>query len=389
MSLNEHTQFFGAPGEPTPPKMPLSSTPSLSSNIGIPVEPSVEPDPMPESPSAPPRDNKKLIGALAIGAVAVGSVGFISWTAFDGEEEVAPPVAAPDSVIQKVVPELVIEPEPEMKAPEPVVEEVKPSPPPAPKPVVARAPKPKPEPEPMASPVLPDDIKIANVSDDTEFKDAFLEARDQVGPGGLFEYKGHWYSTFSIEEWNKMPADMRDEFNTRIEPIVNPIETAEAEPVTEAPLEPLVLKLDTDNDGVDDVFMSDKNRDGKADLLIKDEAGEGTSGIMYVDKDNDGKLETAIPVSDEGKVLEDQSYKLDTPLEMPMGGENTATASLGGGEISEVIEVESESIEMAVPVHQDLAHFDPIQHTELPITLDPNFGTDAEIDAATDDLFNV
>jgi hypothetical protein len=387
MSLNEHTQFFGAPAEPAP-NLPPVSPPNMP-----PIAASVPPSPLPP-PAAipkPKRDNTKLVGALAIGAVAVGSVGFISWTMVQGEDTPEAIPAAPVSV-SPIIPEA---PKEELaENPLPPIEMAAPTPPPPAHKPSAAAPKPKPEPTPLAAPVLPEEIKIAEVSDDSEFKDAFIEARDQVGPGGLFEYKGQWYSTYSIEEWNVMPADMKEDFTNRVEPIVNPVETEAPAAVVEE--EPLIVRLDTDNDGVEDTIMSDQNHDGLADIVIKDEPGEGISSIMYIDKDKDGKLETAIPVSDEGQVLEEQAETLSDPLEMRM---QSAGSLAGSGEVSEVVDLNMDGgniIETATPLSQEehlLATH--IEHGEV-LSIENDFHhqiNDLEFssdsDLAADDLFTV
>lgn len=385
MSLNEHTQFFGAPAEPAP-NLPPVSPPNMP-----PIAASVPPSPLPP-PAAnkpkPKRDNTKLVGALAIGAVAVGSVGFISWTMVQGDDTPEATPVAPVSV-SPIIPEV---PKEELvESPPPTIEVAAPPPPPPPvhKPSAA-APKPKPEPTPLAAPVLPDEIKIAEVSDDSEFKEAFVAARDQVGPGGLFEYKGQWYSTYSIEEWNVMPTDMKEDFTNRIEPIVNPVEIET--PVAVVEKAPLIVRLDTDNDGVEDTIMSDENHDGFAEIVIKDEPGEGISSIMYIDKNKDGKLETAIPVSDEGQVLEEQAETLSDPLEMRM-------QSAGSGEISEVVDLNVEGgniIETATPLSQEehllatqIGHGEVLSiendfHHQIN---DLEFSSDSDLSA--DDLFTV
>jgi hypothetical protein len=383
MSLNEHTQFFGGPNEPAQKTPPLSP-PNLPPLAAAPPPPAAAP--APSASPKPKKDYSKLAGALAIGAVAVGSIGFISWTVFEGEgtpEPVKPAIPTPADTI---VPEL---PKEEFTEPPVAIAEppALPPPPPAPKPS-GGAPKlkPAPEPEPIPTPVLPDEIRIAEVSDDSEFKDAFIEARDQVGPGGLFEYKEQWYSTYSIEEWNMMPKDMQAEFTTRIEPIVNPVE-AEETPALE--LEPMVIKLDTDNDGIEETTMADKNHDGFADVIIKDEPGEGISGFMYVDKDNDGKLETAFPVSDEGEVLEDKAEILENPLYVPMNSDiepptsGVANSLSSLNEASEVVELDTNGdniLETAVPIGMD---GQPIMAQKVPYENAPVMDIPGHDDAAT------
>lgn len=50
------------------------------------------------------------------------------------------------------------------------------------------------------------------VSDDMSFTDAFDTARMEVGPGGVFEWHGYIYSTYTEEEWNNMSQAERDEY---------------------------------------------------------------------------------------------------------------------------------------------------------------------------------
>jgi hypothetical protein len=162
-----------------------------------------------------------------------------------------------------------------------------------------------------------------------------------------------------------MPAEMREEFTNRIEPIVSPAEQEETpEAVVEA--EPIVARLDTDNDGEIDTILSDKNHDGLADIVIKDEPGEGISSIMYIDKDNDGKLETAIPVSDEGQVLEERAETLQEPIEMHM--QSTGSVA-GSGELSEVVDLDTDGdnrLETATPLGQeDQLLMAQMEHVEI------------------------
>ena len=58
-------------------------------------------------------------------------------------------------------------------------------------------------------------IRYAHVEADT-FSDAFAQARDQVGPGGVFEYNGKIYSTYIAEEWNGMSAEERADYQARV-----------------------------------------------------------------------------------------------------------------------------------------------------------------------------
>jgi hypothetical protein len=60
-------------------------------------------------------------------------------------------------------------------------------------------------------------VKVAQVSDEVSFSEAFTDARAQVGAGGVFEWHGHVYSTYYEEEWNQMsPAD-KAEYQAKID----------------------------------------------------------------------------------------------------------------------------------------------------------------------------
>lgn len=59
------------------------------------------------------------------------------------------------------------------------------------------------------------EVPIASsVSDDMSFSEAFAAARTEVGSGGVFEWHGNIYSTFTEDEWNGMTAEQRDEYGS-------------------------------------------------------------------------------------------------------------------------------------------------------------------------------
>ena len=59
------------------------------------------------------------------------------------------------------------------------------------------------------------EVSVASsVSDDMSFSEAFTAARTEVGSGGVFEWNGNIYSTFTEDEWNGMTAEQRDEYGS-------------------------------------------------------------------------------------------------------------------------------------------------------------------------------
>lgn len=66
----------------------------------------------------------------------------------------------------------------------------------------------------------PENVKVAKVSDDQSFTDAFNSARAEVGPGGVFRWHGGLYSTYNEDEWNAMSDGEKAEFAQAIRPEV-------------------------------------------------------------------------------------------------------------------------------------------------------------------------
>ena len=59
------------------------------------------------------------------------------------------------------------------------------------------------------------EVSVASsVSDDMSFSEAFTAARTEVGSGGVFEWHGNIYSTFTEDEWNGMTAEQIAEYGS-------------------------------------------------------------------------------------------------------------------------------------------------------------------------------
>lgn len=58
-------------------------------------------------------------------------------------------------------------------------------------------------------------VAVATTVDDSmSFGEAFNAARDEVGAGGVFEWHGYIYSTYTAEEWDSMSQEERDEYGS-------------------------------------------------------------------------------------------------------------------------------------------------------------------------------
>lgn len=59
-----------------------------------------------------------------------------------------------------------------------------------------------------------DEVQVATtVNDDMSFGEAFAAARTEVGPGGVFEWHGQLYGTYTADEWDNMTAEERAEYS--------------------------------------------------------------------------------------------------------------------------------------------------------------------------------
>lgn len=78
-------------------------------------------------------------------------------------------------------------------------------------------PPPYPEPTPQPEPTVP----VAEVDSRLPFGEAFELARTELGPGGVFCWKGGVYNTFTAEEWAAMTPAERSDFAHNV-PVVVP-----------------------------------------------------------------------------------------------------------------------------------------------------------------------
>ncbi|MBQ8047089.1 MAG: hypothetical protein IJ196_04095 [Prevotella sp.] len=63
-------------------------------------------------------------------------------------------------------------------------------------------------------------VEVAGVSDGMSFSQAFAAARAEVGPGGVFEWHGRLYNTFTAEEWDHMTPAQKADFAHQVQPEV-------------------------------------------------------------------------------------------------------------------------------------------------------------------------
>lgn len=65
---------------------------------------------------------------------------------------------------------------------------------------------------------LSDAVKTTAVNDDLSFKEAFEAARAEMGPGGVFTWRGNLYNTYTADEWNAKSHQEQQQFADEVAP---------------------------------------------------------------------------------------------------------------------------------------------------------------------------
>lgn len=86
-------------------------------------------------------------------------------------------------------------------------------------------------------------LKEMTVDDSMSFKDAFDMARNELGPGGLFHWRGNIFNTYTSDEWNAMSDENKEEFAQEVNPEVSP-EDVDTDLMAEAEVD--VVEADED-----------------------------------------------------------------------------------------------------------------------------------------------
>ena len=68
------------------------------------------------------------------------------------------------------------------------------------------------------TPAVVGHVAVADVTPGMSFSDAFEEARAEVGPGGLFYWRGGIYCTYTKEEWDSMSDAQKHQFASKVNP---------------------------------------------------------------------------------------------------------------------------------------------------------------------------
>lgn len=178
-------------------------------------------------------------------------------------------------------------------------------------------------------PLVDDDISMATcVDDEMTFSQAFAAARAEVGPGGVFEWHGQLYGTYTAEEWESMTPEERAEYNDHFAwsshnnhagQTAQTVEAqVETEPVADATppdddevnvvdhTEPDVQVLGVVHDADSDMNVGAMVVDGQEVILI-DVDNDSVFDVMASDVNGDGQLQAneMVDISDQNLTVND------------------------------------------------------------------------------------
>ena len=182
----------------------------------------------------------------------------------------------------------------------------------------------------------------AEVSDEMSFGAAFEAARSQVGPEGVFEWRGNYYSTYTKEEWDAMDTDARGEYmqkyyetdmnadaeevgdvqgeaETMVEDTVDVVDVQEVaenmnvkDEFTVSQVQASAMIVETEDAEVG--FVVEERTDSDVvfgetdghDTMFADLDGDGMADYMVVDSNDDGEVDY-----DEVFNIEDEGISMD------------------------------------------------------------------------------
>ena len=169
---------------------------------------------------------------------------------------------------------------------------------------------------------LENGLKVASVSDDLSFGEAFQQARAEVGPGGVFHWHGGIYNTYSANEWNAMSVDQKHDFAEQVQPEVLPDELSTP---TDADTHVVVVHHVYEHTPAPEVHQA---ADTSADIQVVDQQTAQSSDqdadvhivgygeveghvAVGLDTNNDGQADVAIIDVDDSGNLSDPDVIVD------------------------------------------------------------------------------
>lgn len=152
------------------------------------------------------------------------------------------------------------------------------------------------------------------VSEDMSFSQAFNAARAEVGSGGVFEWRGNIYNTYTNDEWNHMSAAQRAEYGSHF----NYNNHSQANSHSTAATNEQDSSSSADNDEqITEKAVAEDYDDAQADVEVLGVIHDDSTGYNYTGVNIDGQDVVLIDVdgdlnADYAAADLDNNGKIDT-----------------------------------------------------------------------------
>jgi len=177
----------------------------------------------------------------------------------------------------------------------------------------------------LTTPIVTDGhLPIAhNVNDDMSFDEAFRSAHDEVGAGGVFEWHGQLYGTYTESEWNSLSDAEKMEYNSHLRVVGKPDYASNVsnhdtdEQPVEAPTDDLAVNDTEASEGSDEVSVDTE------DVAVNDTEASESSDEVSVETEDVAVNDTEVPESSDEVSVETEDVAVND-TEVPEGGEEVA-----------------------------------------------------------------
>ena len=204
---------------------------------------------------------------------------------------------------------------------------------------------------------LENGLKVAEVSDDLSFGEAFAQARAEVGPGGVFHWHGGIYNTYTADEWSSMTVEQKHDFAQQVQPEIRPDEIptpTDAHPdVAVKPATEATPEQPAQDDDVQVVSQTNETPDDDSDVHIVGYGEVQGHTAVALDLDNDGDADVAIIDVDDSGGISAPDVVVDT-----QGNAATVGEIAGQPDPSQMASMENPDVAPDMPDYMNDANVD-------------------------------
>lgn len=153
-------------------------------------------------------------------------------------------------------------------------------------------------------------VHIAHVDNSLTFAEAFADARNQVGAGGVFSHNGQMYNTYYKNEWNAMTSDQKQEYYASVDmeaamPKDDMLSHPTAEPIHETSFAPVDTSHHPTGDEVYVLGVGSATIEGQEVYVAQ--LSIGGEDVVLLDIDKDGTFDyAAADANHDGSVSQDE-----------------------------------------------------------------------------------